>query len=138
MKARAANPVLRPAAWEPAKPSTLEAEPKHPIVDYVLLRVTGLILSVLVLGHFAVTHVVTDVAHDDSAFVARRLSSTLWIAWDATMLAAALAHGALGIRIGLADYTTGHRRRALQRAVLAFAAALFILGAVAIGRIAYA
>jgi succinate dehydrogenase hydrophobic anchor subunit len=106
-------------------------------VDYVLLRATGLALSVLVLGHFAVTHFVTDVAHDDSAFVARRLGSGLWVTWDSAMLAAALAHGAVGIRLALADYASGPRRRVLERGMLAVAAAVFVLGAVAIGRVAY-
>jgi succinate dehydrogenase / fumarate reductase membrane anchor subunit len=139
MRARAIDPpVRRPAAWELRDTRSVDAEPREGTVDYVLLRVTGLVLSVLVLGHFAVTHFVTDVAHDDSVFVARRLASTLWVAWDSTMLAAALAHGAFGLRIGLADYTTGRLRRALQRAVLGLAAALFVLGALAIGRIAYA
>jgi len=132
------TPAVRPAAWELTDASAVDAEPAEGTVDYVLLRVTGLVLSVLVLGHFAVTHFVTDVAHDDSAFVARRLTSTLWVAWDATMLGAALAHAALGLRIGIADYATGWRRRVLQRGVLVFAAALFVLGALAIGRIAYA
>jgi succinate dehydrogenase hydrophobic anchor subunit len=104
-------------------------------IDYVAMRVTGLLLSVLVLGHFAVTHFVTDVAHDDAAFVTRRLSSAVWIAWDTTMLAAALVHGALGARIALADYADIARtHRLLERAVFALALVLFVLGTIAIAR----
>lgn len=129
--------VPRPAAWElPAIAAAEDARTRR-VVDYVLLRATGVVLSVLVLGHFAVTHFVTDVARDDSAFVARRLSSAVWVAWDSTMLAAALAHGAIGVRLALADYATGRRRRALQRVVVLVAAVLFVLGAVAIGRVAH-
>lgn len=129
---------LRPAAWELPAPAAPEQQgDARRVVDYVLLRATGLILSVLVLGHFVVTHFVTDVAHDDSAFVARRLSSALWIAWDSTMLAAALAHGSVGVRLALADYASGRRRRVLQRAVVGASAVLFVLGAVAIGRVAH-
>ena len=106
-----------PAAWELPPRAVVEDEPSSRVFGYVALRVTGLMLSVLVLGHFAVTHFVTDVARDDSAFVSRRLSSTLWIAWDATMLAAALAHGAFGVRLAIADYSTDARVRRLWERV---------------------
>jgi succinate dehydrogenase hydrophobic anchor subunit len=137
MTARAQASVPRPAAWE--LPALLPVEDEHArrLVDYVLLRATGVVLSVLVLGHFAVTHFVTDVAHDDSAFVARRLSSAVWVAWDSAMLAAALAHGAIGVRLALADYASGRRRRVLYRTVVAVAAILFALGAIAIARVAH-
>jgi succinate dehydrogenase hydrophobic anchor subunit len=134
-----AAPAQRPAAWErPAAADRPTAEQSR-LASYVALRVTGVMLSVLVLGHFAVTHIVTDVARDNAAFVARRLSSAVWIAWDATMLAAALAHGAIGIRLALVDYTaTRTRRRLLDRLVFAIAGILLALGVVAIARAAHA
>lgn len=119
------------AAWTPVETST-----GSNVVDYLVLRLTGVLLSVLVLGHFVVTHFVTDVAHDDSAFVSHRLSSALWVAWDAAMLAAALAHGATGVRIAVADYTSGRRRRAVSRVVFVASAFLFAVGVAAIWRIA--
>jgi succinate dehydrogenase hydrophobic anchor subunit len=125
------------AAWELPRPSAVAGVEASRLVDYVLLRLTGLVLSVLVLGHFAVTHLVTDVAQNDSAFVARRLSSAVWIAWDATMLAAALAHGAVGVRLALADYTGGRRTGRLERLVAWTAVTLFVVGAIAIGRAAH-
>jgi succinate dehydrogenase / fumarate reductase membrane anchor subunit len=107
------------------------------MLDYILLRTTGLALSVLVLGHFAVTHFVTDVARNDSAFVARRLSSGVWIAWDSAMLAAALAHASVGVRLALPDYVTdGRRRLLLERAVVALALFLLLIGGTAIARAA--
>lgn len=124
------------AAWERPARRLPVAEPRSRTLDYVLLRVTGLLLSVLVLGHFAVTHVVTDVADDNSAFVARRLGSALWIAWDSAMLAAALAHGATGVRIALGDYLG--ERRLLERALGAAVLVLFVVGAFAIARAAHA
>ena len=126
----------RPAAWELPAPVTA-GQSQSGALDYVLLRLTGLLLAVLVLGHFVVTHFVTDVAHDDSAFVARRLSSALWIVWDSAMLAAALAHASVGLRLAVADYASGRRRCLLQHAVLVVASLLFAVGAVAIGRAAH-
>lgn len=130
------NAVARRPAWE-APPRAVVEPDRSRLVDYLVLRVTGLVLSVLVLGHFAVTHFVTDVAADDAAFVTRRLASSLWIAWDATMLAAALAHGAVGLRLALTDYAVGRRRRMLARGVVAVAAALFVIGSLAIARAAW-
>jgi succinate dehydrogenase hydrophobic anchor subunit len=126
-------------AWQMPPYSAELAAPARRPIDYVAMRVTGLLLSVLVLGHFAVTHFVTDVARDDSAFVTRRLSAAVWIAWDTAMLAAALVHGALGVRIALADYSGSARtQRRLEKAVLALAFALFVLGTIAIARSAHA
>jgi succinate dehydrogenase hydrophobic anchor subunit len=123
-------------AWEPVAPVAQQDAAASPrLLEYVLLRLTGLVLAVLVLGHFAVTHFVTDVAGDDSSFVARRLSSALWIAWDSAMLAAALAHGVAGVRIALLDYT-GHIRRRLERATVALSLALFGIGVLAIVQVA--
>lgn len=130
--------VARPAAWELPGPAEQTAAPGASALDYVLLRLTGLVLSVLVLGHFAVTHVVTDVADDNAAFVARRLSSWLWIAWDSTMLAAALAHAGVGVRVAFADYSSGRVRRAVGRGVTVLVVVLFALGAIAIARAAHA
>lgn len=139
MSAPAGTGSVRPAAWElPAPAAGDPAADARRALDYVLLRGTGVVLSVLVLGHFVVTHLVTDVADDNSAFVARRLSSALWIAWDSALLATALAHGSVGVRVALADYASGRRRRALERTVVAVAVVLFVLGAIAIGRAALA
>jgi succinate dehydrogenase / fumarate reductase membrane anchor subunit len=126
----------RPAAWETTTPAEPAEPPSAHLADYIVLRLTGLLLAVLVLGHFVVTHVVTDVAHDDSAFVARRLSSALWIAWDATMLAAAIAHGATGVRLAIADYAAGTPRWA-EWALVALSALVFAVGLAAIVRVAH-
>jgi len=134
-----ASAPFRPAAWELVPSTVAVTDPSSRLFDYVLLRVTGLMLSVLVVGHFAVTHFVTDVARNDSAFVARRLSSILWIAWDAAMLAAALAHGAAGVRLALADYSPeSGRRRVLERVVVSASVVFFVLGCIAITRAAHA
>jgi len=128
-----------PAAWELTPTAVVDQDLPSRAFAYVALRVTGLVLSVLVLGHFAVTHFVTDVARDNSAFVARRLSSTIWIVWDSTMLAAALAHGAFGIRLAIADYSTEARaRRFWERVVTAVVVVLFVLGLIVIARAANA
>ena len=78
-------------------------ERRGPVVMFALMRATAVMLAVLVLGHFAVTHLVTDVAATDSSFVLRRWSSALWIAWDLTMLATALLHASCGMWLVIAE-----------------------------------
>lgn len=100
---------------------------------YLVVRLTGVLLAVLVLGHFALTHVITDVAETDSAFVGRRWASVLWVAWDWTMLGAAFAHGGAGMWIAIDDYTPQPRARRRRRALLvAVCAGLWALGSVMI------
>src|SRR5687767_12125051 len=85
---------------------------------FVLVRVTGLALTILVLGHFALTHIVNDVAETDAAFVARRWGSALWVTWDWLMLTAAIVHGAAGVSVAIDDYATDDARRARWRRIL--------------------
>ena len=103
------------------------------LAAFVVMRVTALLLAVLVLGHFAVTHVVTDVADTGSSFVARRWSSALWLSWDATMLATALVHAGCGIWLLIDELAPSRARRRVLHAVLAAASlAIFGLGCAAI------
>jgi succinate dehydrogenase hydrophobic anchor subunit len=101
---------------------------------FVLMRATAAVLAVLVLGHFAVTHLVTDVADTDSSFVLRRWSSALWLAWDWTMLATALAHAGCGLWLVIDEQArSATARRAWHVAVGLAVATLLAVGTVAIG-----
>lgn len=96
---------------------------------WVAMRGTGLLLSVLVLGHLLFVHILTDVSHTGASFVARRWSSALWVTWDGTMLTAALLHGAIGARTVIRDHT---RRPFARRAWLTGTMTL-ILGLAGLG-----
>ena len=74
--------------------------------SYVIIRVTGLMLAVLALGHFALTHIVNDVALTDASFIAKRWSSILWITWDGLLLGATLLHAVAGMSAVVRDYGT--------------------------------
>ncbi len=103
---------------------------RGPLANWLVVRVTALILSVLVLGHFALTHFVTDVAETDSAFVASRWASPLFLSWSWTMLVAAVVHGAAGLWVVIAEYATG-RRRSMLRWTLVVLSAVMIAGGTA-------
>ncbi len=99
------------------------------LAAFLVMRATALVLAVLVLGHFAVTHLVNDVAETGSSFVLRRWSSALWLAWDWTMLAAALAHAGAGIWLLIDEQAQAARlRRHLHRGLAATVVVLLAVG----------
>ena len=96
---------------------------------YLTIRVTGVMLAVLALGHYGLTHIVNDVAETNSAFVAERWSSALWIVWDALLLGAALLHGMAGMATVIRDHRPDHRSAKRWIAIGAgVTALLFIIG----------
>ncbi|MGH8889558.1 MAG: succinate dehydrogenase hydrophobic membrane anchor protein [Acidothermaceae bacterium] len=107
-------------------------------VTYLMMRLTGVLLAVLVTGHLVVTHVVTDVASTDASFIAKRWGSALWVTWDSLMLAAALAHAGAGVWAALDDYAHDPALRLrLRRGLVAGTVALFFFGAYVIAKAVY-
>ena len=125
----------RGGEFRPGERSEIPARPSGGgrLFYFVMVRVTGLILAVLVLGHFALTHITTDVAETGSDFIARRWGSVLWVLWDWAMLTAAMLHGAAGVWIIIEDYTPDpDKRRRRQRLLVSSSTLLFVLGLVVI------
>ena len=105
------------------------------VVAWLLVRLTGLLLTVLVLGHFALTHILTDVADTGSAYVAGRWASAVVVGWDWLMLAAAVLHGAFGLRAVIGDYGRPSIRRALVPLLVVLSIAMVALGTWTIARV---
>ncbi len=97
-----------------------------PNIAWLTIRVTATVLAALVPLHFAATHLFTDVAQTDSAFIAARWESGLIAATDWLMLVCAVLHGGAGAWAIANDYV-GSRVRAWLRA------ALIVTGAAMIG-----
>lgn len=96
---------------------------------WLTIRLTALLLAVLVLVHFAVTHLQFDVAETDSRFVAERWRSGLVVAMDWLMLVAAVLHGGTGAWIVIDELESRPgRRRALRAALAGAALAMLTLG----------
>lgn len=96
---------------------------------YLTIRITGVMLAVLALGHYGLTHIVNDVAETNAAFVAERWSSALWIVWDALLLGAALLHAMAGMTTVIRDHRPD--ARSAKRWIAAGAGGtlvLFIIG----------
>lgn len=96
---------------------------------YLTIRVTGVMLAVLALGHYGLTHIINDVAETDAAFIAKRWSSTLWIVWDGLLLGAALLHAMAGMSTVIRDHQpdAGSARRCIVVGV-GTTAVLFLIG----------
>jgi len=101
--------------------------------SWLFMRVSGLALLFLALVHFAMTHIVTDVADTDSGFVAQRWANPLWRLFDWALLALALFHGLNGMRWIVDDYVRSPRRRTVTKVSLyALSLALFAYGSLTI------
>jgi succinate dehydrogenase / fumarate reductase membrane anchor subunit len=73
--------------------------------SWVFMRVSGLLLVFLVLGHLLVMHIADGgVERVNFAFVAGRWSSPFWRTWDLAMLWLAEIHGTNGLRTIINDY----------------------------------
>jgi succinate dehydrogenase / fumarate reductase membrane anchor subunit len=72
---------------------------------WVFMRISGIVLLVLAVGHVLIMHVVDDgVDRVNFGFVALRWQSPFWRTWDWLMLSLALVHGINGLRMITLDY----------------------------------
>ena len=92
-----ATTVERPSARSTARTARRPRQ-NFETWQWFFMRISGLVLVFLALGHFTLTHIVNDVVDTDSGFVADRWSNPLWRAYDWALLALALFHGLNGLR----------------------------------------
>ena len=123
----------RPPASGPLKQNTgaRNRRPKQNFEtwSWFFMRISGLILVILALFHFALTHIINDVVETDYEFVANRWDNPMWRLYDWSLLALAMLHGLNGLRWIIDDYARGTRSRAAIKAVLyTTSAALFAYG----------
>lgn len=111
----------RPARERPTRSRAARRAP------YITIRVTGVLLAVLALGHFALTHIANDVADTNASFVARRWTSALWVSWDGALLAATLLHAGAGLVAVIRDYRPEPASRRRWLAALAGVVVVLLL-----------
>lgn len=71
---------------------------------WLFMRVSGIVLLFLALGHLAIMHLINSVDEINFAFVAGRWQNPLWRLYDWFLLSLALVHGWNGIRTMVGDY----------------------------------
>ena len=98
------------------------------------MRVSGLLLTVLAVGHVLIMHVIdSGVDRVDFQFVQTRWGTPFWKTWDWLMLSLALLHGINGLRVITMDYVN---RPAVRVSVNVFwyviGVVLFALGTIVV------
>lgn len=97
------------------------------LYGWLFMRLSGLALIVLVLGHLVIMNVLDGGVHRiNFAFVAGRWSSPFWQFWDLAMLWLAELHGTNGLRTVINDYARRDGTRFWLK-VLLYTSALLIL-----------
>jgi succinate dehydrogenase / fumarate reductase membrane anchor subunit len=101
---------------------------------WVFMRVSGILLLVLAVGHVLIMHVVGEgVDRVDFGFVAVRWQSMFWRTWDWLMLSLALAHGINGLRMITLDYVPRRGVRGVVNGLwMVIGITLFALGTVVV------
>jgi succinate dehydrogenase / fumarate reductase membrane anchor subunit len=82
---------------------------------WFFMRISGLALVILALGHMFIMHVLVELTGDEInfAFVQSRWGSPFWRIYDFLLLVLAFLHGANGARVVIADYVTNRRARSI-------------------------
>jgi succinate dehydrogenase / fumarate reductase membrane anchor subunit len=97
------------------------------LYGWLFMRVSGVVLVVLVIGHLFVNLMVGDgIQAIDFAFVANKWASPFWQVYDLLMLWLALLHGANGLRTVINDYAERDQTRFWLKALLVVSAVAVI------------
>jgi len=101
------------------------------------LRISGLLVIALVLGHLFVMHYANAPSKTTSSFVLVRWSDAFWRYFDWGLLLLALTHGLVGMRNVIADTVSSRIVRLTGEVALALLAAGFLaIGTVSIAEVA--
>lgn len=89
---------------------------------WIFMRISGLALLFLALGHLLVMHIIHNVDQIDFRFVAARYGTPFWRTYDLLLLWLAMIHGVNGVRTVVNDYISARGWR------VASLASLYMLG----------
>ena len=98
------------------------------LYGWLFMRLSGVVLVVLVLGHLLIQLVLDGgVTKVGFAFVAGRWASPFWQFWDLAMLWLAMLHGGNGLRTVINDYAEQPNTRLWLKTLLFTAVAFTIV-----------
>jgi len=95
--------------------------------SWLFMRVSGIILLLMVLLHFAIMHVTTPPEDVNYAWVAGRYATSGWRIYDIVVLFLGLIHGLNGVRVVSDDLIHSRGWRVVVVAVLYVVAFLFLV-----------
>ncbi|OLT47721.1 succinate dehydrogenase [Saccharomonospora sp. CUA-673] len=104
------------------------------LYSWAFMRISGLALVVLVLGHLFIMNILDGGVHRiNFAFVAGRWASPFWQFWDLSMLWLAQLHGGNGLRTVIDDYARKDSTRFYLKCLLYVSmAVILVLGTLVI------
>ncbi len=103
------------------------------VFAWFFMRVSGVVLIFMALGHLAIMHLINHVDQINYTFVANRFATPFWRTYDLVMLILALLHGVNGARTVLEDYVHSKGWRAVSLSTLYVLGFIFlILGSIVI------
>jgi len=110
-----------PALDAPRSPykRTKSTRTNYELYAWMFMRLSGVVLLVLVLGHLFVNLMVGKGIHAvDFTFVGGKWSSPFWQVWDLLMLWLAMLHGTNGVRTIINDYADRDQTRFWLKSLL--------------------
>ena len=104
-------------------------EPGRARLWWYFMRISGLVLVLMALGHMFIMHVLVQLRGEEInfAFVTSRWGTPFWRIYDAVLLLLAMTHGVNGARIVIGDYVANRTARSLLILLLVIVTALWIL-----------
>jgi succinate dehydrogenase / fumarate reductase membrane anchor subunit len=107
------------------------------LAAWFFMRISGLILVFLALGHLTITHILNNVESINYYFVSNRWADpktgVVWRIWDLMMINLAVIHGFNGLRQILDEYITKPGRRIIVSTLIWLTAIfLIVIGSYAI------
>lgn len=94
---------------------------------WLFMRVSGLLLILLALGHLVVMHLLNSTDTLNFQFVNDRFRTPLWRAYDLLLLLLAMFHGLNGARTVIDDYVRNRGWRVFALSALSVVGLVFIV-----------
>jgi succinate dehydrogenase / fumarate reductase membrane anchor subunit len=101
---------------------------------WYFMRISGLALVFLALGHMFIMHVLVELSGGeiDFAFVQSRWGTPFWRIYDFALLLLAFLHGANGARVVIGDYVANRTARSLLIGILLAISGIWLVAGMAI------
>ncbi len=110
-----------------SRPTQSRSKTNFEMYSWIFMRMSGLLLVVLVLGHLLIMNVLDGgVQRINFGFVAGRWASPFWRTWDLAQLWLAELHGTNGLRVIINDYAERDGTRFWLKMLL-YTSALLVL-----------
>ncbi len=120
--------MTQPTGYRSGRPAPTDS--KFELYAWFFMRVSGVVLLLLALGHLGIMHLLNGIEDINYDFVSERWGgdwSMLWKSYDWLMLFLALLHGLNGLRTILNDFLRPGPARTFWMSVLYMVGFIFLV-----------